>query len=99
MAHFRITTIQSLNSIHEAIEIRADFREIRSSIFYFANKLIAKLAFDTRRINQETTYIPRRNLQNYHRSAEFIDDEMAIKNQTPRQGQNSDLYAQRTVWL
>ena len=60
MAHFRITTIQSLNSIHEAIEIRADLRESRSSIF-MPNKL-TKLAFDTRRINQETTYIPRRNL-------------------------------------
>jgi hypothetical protein len=35
------------------------------------NKLI-KVAFDTRRIDQETEYNPRRGLQNYHRSEEFI---------------------------
>lgn len=78
MAHFRLTTIKTLNSIHEAIEIRADLRESRGAIFA-SRRPLAKLAFDTRRINQETTYIPRRNLQNYHRSAEFIDDEMAAK--------------------
>jgi hypothetical protein len=38
-----------------------------------------KLAFDTRRINQETDYIPRRGLQNYHRSEKFISDSIAAK--------------------
>lgn len=38
-----------------------------------------KLAFDTRRVDQETDYIPRRGLQNYHRSEKFIPDAMAIK--------------------
>jgi hypothetical protein len=38
-----------------------------------------KLAFDTRRIDQETDYIPRRGLQNYHRSEKFIPDAMVIK--------------------
>jgi hypothetical protein len=33
-----------------------------------------KVAFDTRRINQETDYIPRRGLQNYHRSEKFVSD-------------------------
>lgn len=33
-----------------------------------------KNAFDTRRINQTTDIIPRRNLQNYHRSEEFITE-------------------------
>lgn len=35
---------------------------------------IIKLAFDTRRINQETDYNPRRGLQNYHRSEQFISE-------------------------
>lgn len=38
-----------------------------------------KVAFDTRRINQETDYIPRRGLQNYHRSEKFISDNIASK--------------------
>jgi hypothetical protein len=40
---------------------------------------LVKVAFDTRRVNQETDYIPRRGLQNYHRSEKFISDEIAIK--------------------
>lgn len=39
----------------------------------FQNKIV-KVAFDTRRVNQETTRIPRSNLQYWHRSQEFIDD-------------------------
>lgn len=35
-------------------------------------KNLIKVAFDTRRINQETDYNPRRGLQNYHRSEQFI---------------------------
>jgi hypothetical protein len=38
-----------------------------------------KLAFDTRRIDQEVEYIPRRGLQNYHRSEKFVSDAMANK--------------------
>lgn len=40
---------------------------------------IIKQAFDTRKINQETDYIPRRGLQNYHRSEQFISDSIAKK--------------------
>lgn len=40
---------------------------------------IVKMAFDTRRVNQETDYIPRRGLQNYHRSEKFVSDDIAIK--------------------
>jgi len=41
-----------------------------------------KVAFDTRRIDQETEYNPRRGLQNYNRSEAFISDitEDKIKN-------------------
>jgi hypothetical protein len=38
-----------------------------------------KQAFDTRRINQEVDYIPRRGLQNYHRSEDFISESMSVK--------------------
>lgn len=42
-------------------------------------KSLTKIAFDTRRINQETDYIPRRGLQNYHRSEKFVSDAMTYK--------------------
>ncbi len=38
-----------------------------------------KLAFDTRRIDQETEYNPRRGLQNYHRSEAFITEAVSQK--------------------
>lgn len=38
-----------------------------------------KLAFDTRRIDQETEYNPRRGLQNYHRSEAFITEALSQK--------------------
>ncbi len=38
-----------------------------------------KIAFDTRRINQETEYNPRRGLQNYNRSEEFLSQAMGEK--------------------
>lgn len=46
-----------------------------------------KVAFDTRRMNQETEYNPRRGLQNYQRSEAFISEGMSqrIKNFTKLQ--------------
>ncbi len=38
-----------------------------------------KVAFDTRRINQETDYNPRRGLQNYNRSEAFVSEIMKQK--------------------
>lgn len=38
-----------------------------------------KLAFDTRRIDQEVEYIPRRGLQNYNRSEAFITEAVSQK--------------------
>jgi hypothetical protein len=38
-----------------------------------------KLAFDTRRIDQETEYNPRRNLQNYNRSEAFLSEAISQK--------------------
>lgn len=40
---------------------------------------IVKLAFDTRRINQEVDFNPRRGLQNYHRSEAFISENLSNK--------------------
>ena len=38
-----------------------------------------KVAFDTRRLNQETDYNPRRGLQNYNRSEEFLSEVLGEK--------------------
>lgn len=63
------------------IAIRKQTNAIRKKALLSASTpgTIIKNAFDTRRINQETDYIPRRGLQNYHRSEKFISDEIAIK--------------------
>ena len=45
----------------------------------FINPPIIKVAFDTRRIDQENEYNPRRGLQNYNRSEAFISESMAQK--------------------
>lgn len=55
---------------HTLVETGARYSALKEM-----NKGIEKVAFDTRRINQETDYIPRINLQNWHRSDKFIDDE------------------------
>jgi hypothetical protein len=51
---------------------------------YIDGKGFTKLAFDTRRIDQETEYNPRRGLQNYNRSEAFLSEGTAqrIKNFT-----------------
>jgi len=38
-----------------------------------------KVAFDTRRVDQEEQYNPRRNLRNYHRSEAFVSDDLSDK--------------------
>ena len=43
------------------------------------NESMRKVAFDTRRIDQEKDRNPRRNLQNWHRSEVFIDEETKEK--------------------
>lgn len=47
-------------------------RTARMAAFNKLVQPIKKIAFDTRRINQETDRIPRSNLQYWHRSDEFI---------------------------
>lgn len=41
---------------------------------FLGNKGFKKLAFDTRRIDQETEFNPRRGLQNYNRSEAFLSE-------------------------
>lgn len=44
----------------------------KKAIKQFSNKNLIKIAFDTRRIDQEESFNPRRGLQHYNRSNEFI---------------------------
>jgi hypothetical protein len=46
---------------------------------YSSDKGFTKVAFDTRRIDQETEYNPRRGLQNYNRSEAFLSEAMGKK--------------------
>ncbi len=46
---------------------------------FAAGQGFTKVAFDTRRIDQETEYNPRRGLQNYNRSQAFLSQTMADK--------------------
>lgn len=52
---------------------------VRKTALSRSQQPIVKLAFDTRRINQETDYIPRRGLQNFHRSERFVSEGAAQK--------------------
>lgn len=65
---------ENLPSRKKAIELRkAGFDFCASSDGF------TKLAFDTRRIDQETEYNPRRGLQNYNRSEAFLSEAMGEK--------------------
>ena len=44
-----------------------------------SNEGFKKVAFDTRRVDQETTFISRRGLQNYNRSESFLSEAMSQK--------------------
>jgi len=46
---------------------------------YASGSGFTKVAFDTRRIDQETEYNPRRGLQNYNRSEAFLSEAMGQK--------------------
>jgi len=65
-----IDIYNTLSSLSNKIDNRKKIFELRASVLN--NKMI-KVAFDTRRINQENEFNPRRNLQFYHRSEPFID--------------------------
>lgn len=58
--------VESVSSRQEAIALR------RYAFKKALGASIVKVAFDTRRVDQEKDYISRRGLQNYNRSDEFI---------------------------
>lgn len=58
---------------------KAGFNIRKRALDLLLNEQFVKVAFDTRRIDQETTYNPRRGLQNYHRSEPFVSENMLEK--------------------
>ena len=78
---------QQLNQLKTGLSKRASnlaLRQETHALRYamFSSVLsggFTKLAFDTRRINQETEYNPRRGLQNYNRSDKFLSDNIVNK--------------------
>jgi len=62
----------------ENVAARNEARELRKIALESASGL-KKVAFDTRRIDQETEYNPRRGLQYYNRSEPFISEAMGQK--------------------
>lgn len=69
---------QILKKCADNISTRNDLFKIRKSILDQSSPII-KVAFDTRRIDEETQYNPRRGLQNYHRSEAFITEATSEK--------------------
>ena len=55
------------------LDIRNKSKCLRDSIL--TDKPLTKLAFDTRRIDQDKEYNPRRGLQHYQRSEEFVSED------------------------
>lgn len=70
-----------ISSGTENIPSRKQAMKLRKMGFdnHLSNKGFKKLAFDTRRIDQETEYNPRRGLQNYNRSEAFLSYAMGEK--------------------
>lgn len=67
--------LNQVKQVHSSIENRAELRDLRKdALENIKSQPIIKVAFDTRRINQDTDYNPRRNLQYYHRSEPFISE-------------------------
>jgi hypothetical protein len=64
---------KDIYSRKESISLRKD------SLNSLINSGFKKIAFDTRRINQEIDFNPRRGLQNYHRSEKFISEATSQK--------------------
>lgn len=81
----KLTTISELyhliSSGTQEIPSRKQAMKLRKLGFatHAANNGFTKLAFDTRRIDQETEYNPRRGLQNYNRSEAFLSQAMGEK--------------------
>ena len=64
-------------------ENKSEFFNLRKKYFnQLASSNLIKIAFDTRRVNQDIEFNPRRNLQHYHRSESFINKDASEKIKT-----------------
>jgi len=63
---------------NENIDSRKRSMALRKKGLKLSSSMV-KIAFDTRRINQETEFMPRHNLRNYQRSEPFISEDLAEK--------------------
>lgn len=88
MSLFFLGLNKDLLKLHESFEKRSNksvnVSKIEAAFESLANANettngMTKVAFDTRRVNSETTVNPRRNLQNYQRSEPFISPEISEK--------------------
>lgn len=82
MSLFEVSELYNLISNgSENIQIRKRARRLRKNTLERASwdQGFTKVAFDTRRIDQETQYNPRRGLQNYNRSEAFISEALSQK--------------------
>lgn len=81
--HMNINTIFELYQLISDgtvnLPSRSKFIALRKSGINSYNDGFKKMAFDTRRINQETEFNPRRGLQNYNRSEAFLSEAMGQK--------------------
>jgi hypothetical protein len=75
-----ISFLQFLSESSENAKIRRESQALRlNAIASMQSGGFYKKAFDTRRINQETDFNPRRGLQNYHRSEQFLSEAQSQK--------------------
>lgn len=72
----------AVKQIHSSIESRIELLDHRTDFLRSSQKSLVKVAFDTRRTNQEVDFNPRRNLQYYHRSEPFITKEASAQLKT-----------------
>lgn len=85
MSVFFLGLKKELLKLHASLEERSQGVSATSKLRAALESLaledpgMTKVAFDTRRINSETTVNPRRNLQNYQRTEPFISPEISQK--------------------
>ena len=88
---------QDIDSRKSALLLR------KSTLESFSNNGFTKIAFDTRRIDPEVQYNPRRGLQHYTRSTPFMSEDIAqkVKNFTKLRNTLNELkeiYGKENAW-
>ncbi len=73
--------LQEITQIERSLRKRGQYLHFRQKHFLVAPSFI-KVAFDTRRIDQNLEFNPRRNLQYYQRSEPYVSNQTADKVQT-----------------